>query len=128
MYLQTGSSNWQANAEAQKEELLAYRQRILHFRMMTEHSISLFLKTEGYFCFDPEGRITSRELYSLYSRWCREQGILPKASRTFLGYLKEHSVEYRVTSLNSVPSENGKRVRGFRGIRARGSGDTQTGM
>lgn len=81
------------------------------------NSIVPFLKSEGYFRFDPEGCATSRNLYAIYRDWCDDNMLSPLGQNTFWNYLRQSAGEYHLTYTNGIPAGNGRRVRGFQGIR-----------
>ena len=108
-------------AERNQQEMLLERQRrekLYRHLYLQEHSIPMFLEHSQMLCRDPEGKITSRELYAIYSLWCKGEDVLPKSSRSLLLYLKEHALELHLLPINGITNGSGKRVRGFRGIRA----------
>ena len=93
-------------------------QIIRQYQLLMDHSMEIYMEETRDLVYDPEGTITSREIYGLYSLWCREKGITAESSRKFLMFLKERSSQYRIRPINGLSTEEGKRVRGFRGIRA----------
>lgn len=114
----------EAAAEAQKKREAERLRRELESQQIRRlvyyqrHSEEMFLKHNQDLCYDPEGKITSQEIYEIYSLWCRKEEITPKSSRSFLLYLKEHAGELRLIPINGMANSAGRRVRGFRGIRA----------
>lgn len=81
------------------------------------NNILSFLKSEGYFRFDPEGKTTSRALYNVYRDWCADNMYNPLGQQSFLSFLRQNSREYRLAYSNNIPGGNGRCVRGFQGIR-----------
>lgn len=77
-----------------------------------------FLESEGYFRFDPEGEITSRQLYNLYSDWCIDNMLLPLKSNTFIAWLNQNGARYAIRYDTNISAGNGCRVRGFKGMRS----------
>lgn len=108
-----------AKAEA---EAKVRRQRY----MRMECNIALFLETEGLYVYDPDGRITSQELYAIYRNWCLEEEIPLHPAREFWLFVKEHASQYRLVYSLHIPNGNGKRVRGFYGIRPLNHQDRNT--
>ena len=105
--------DYEAAIKARREKTLANRRR-MH---LTEHSIEFFLREESLFRFDPEGVLSSREFYGLYSRWCREQKLLPQTMRCFCVYLKKNAGGYPLAASCNILTEDKRHVRGFRGVR-----------
>ena len=81
------------------------------------NNILSFLKSEGYFRFDPEGTVTSRGLYAVYKDWCEDNMYTPLSQNSFWNFLRQNAVDYNLTYTNTIPGGNGRRVRGFQGIR-----------
>lgn len=106
----------------QREELRRQREEqariIRQFQLLMDHSMEIYMEETKDLLYDPVGTITSQEIYGLYSLWCREKGITPESSRKFLMFLKERASQYRIIPINGLSTGNGRRVRGFRGIRA----------
>ena len=70
---------------------------------------------ESCFDFTPDGKIATVEIMSAYKKWCRLNGVRPKADRTLQSWLKDNVEKYGVFYSNKIPY-NGKKVRGFRGM------------
>lgn len=51
----------------------------------------LFLSVEGLYTFDPDGCISSRELYDIYRQWCIREGFPIFTPRTFWLRMKEYA-------------------------------------
>lgn len=85
--------------------------------MLTGNNILEFLRSDGYIRFDPESSVTSRQLYESYQSWCSDNALRPISSGSFWGYLGQNCETYGFSACKNVPVGNGKRVRGFRGIR-----------
>ena len=75
-----------------------------------------FLHDEKQVVFQPEGRETSNSLYSVYFQWCTENALPSLKKDSFIGYLKANQKKLGIVYDNNVPTGNGKRVRGFKGI------------
>ena len=86
-------------------------------RRRSEDNIRLFLETPGLYAYDPLGRISSSQLCHLYSNWCLKEQIPLQPLRAFCLCVKKHASQYRLAYAEHIPDGNGKRVRGFRGIR-----------
>ena len=89
----------------------------LSYAMEQANNILLFLKSEGYFRFDPFGSVTSRGLYLRYRDWCEDNASPPLADRTFWEYLRSNARQFGISYSNSICIHGGKTARGFRGIR-----------
>ncbi len=76
----------------------------------------LFLKSEGYLCFDEGKSASSADLYRCYLTWCHDNAFHSVSSNTFCGYLKQHSACLGIRPSNNVLSKDGRKVRGFTGI------------
>lgn len=76
-----------------------------------------FFSSEGYLTFDPEGQVTSRQLYEVYKDWCQDNTLSPLASSSFLSQVPQEINGHVLTPSKSIPAGNGKYVRGFRGLR-----------
>lgn len=93
------------------------RQNLL--RSMTEaNNMEAFMASEGYFRFDPEGKISSRALHSIYSDWCEDNMLRPLSPRSCSDYLMQNLDRFSIRYSNKIPNGMGKVVRGFLGIRA----------
>ena len=102
-----------------KEKLYKQEQQRLKElqRRRIEDNIRLFLETPGLYAYDPMGKISSTQLYEIYSNWCLQEEIPIQPLRAFCLYVKKHASHYRLVYAGHIPDGNGKRVRGFQGIR-----------
>ena len=94
--------------KSRKEDLR--RQR--YFRLQ-EDPLALFL--EDAFQKDPVSSISSQELYDIYCSWCSKEHLPAVPIRSLCYYLK-HKTNNAV--LPCTMMKEGKRCRGFRGIKA----------
>ena len=85
--------------------------------MADGNNILEFLNSEGYFLRDPQGTITSRQLYRLYQDWCQDNALVPLRDRAFWNTLRQQASLYGLEYLRSIPIGDGKYARGFRGMR-----------
>ena len=85
---------------------------------VTGNNVITFLESKDYFTLGEEYCATSRDLYEAYQLWCRENAENPVAMRSFSTYLKQNAARLHLTASNNVPNENGRKVRGFLGIKA----------
>lgn len=106
-----------AEREAQIQWQKEHKEELRRRQYLYTHSMEVFLKEKEGICFDRSGTITSQELYDIYDRWCTKQDIFPEAPRIFWGWLKESGAEYCIRPCQNLPTPDGRRVRGFRGIR-----------
>lgn len=66
-----------------------------------------------------EGEISGTVLYEYYVRWCDQNAFIAFPRDVFVRWLKENSEKYGLRATENVRIENGKRVRGFKGLRLR---------
>ncbi len=76
-----------------------------------------FLKSQGYFRFDPQAESTSRQLYHRYQDWCGDNMLTALSATTFTAGLIQYGSQYGVSYSNKIRFGD-KYVRGFRGIRS----------
>ena len=76
-----------------------------------------FMRSEGYFRFDPLGTITSRALYRVYKDWCEDNAMTAMSSTSFSQYLSQNQAALGLTYSNNIPIGNGRYARGYKGIR-----------
>lgn len=94
------------------------RQNILD-AMSEGDNVRDFMRSTGYFHFVPEGRISTRKLYSLYRDWCDDNVLTPLAAKTFTAHLTQNQAQYRIRYSCHVDGGDGRHVRGFEGISSR---------
>lgn len=76
----------------------------------------LFMDAIDYIRLIPEGKISSQELYEIYTVWCRENGFSPLKSRSFSEFLIANQKKYGIEHSNNLTNIVGRRVWGFSGI------------
>ena len=76
------------------------------------NNILLFMKSEGYICFKKNETIRSTDLYQIYVNWCEDNLEKPRASTSFLHYLKENQKRYGIIYDDKCMGN----CRGFHGI------------
>lgn len=76
----------------------------------------LFMEAVDYIKLNPEGKISSQELYEIYTVWCRENGFSPLKSRSFSEFLIANQKKYGIEHSNNLTNIAGRRVWGFNGI------------
>ena len=77
-----------------------------------------FMASEGYIELKADEEISSRQLYSIYEQWCTDNAMKPLSQRSFWLFLSENQDTYNLEATNNIRLPDGKRVRGFRGIRS----------
>lgn len=85
--------------------------------MAQSNNVLEFLKSDGYFRFEQEGHVTSRQLYECYKDWCSDNAYSPLASNSFWSYLMQNQEAYAIRYSKNIPIGNGKTARGFLGMR-----------
>lgn len=81
------------------------------------NNLEEFMRSEGYFRFDPEGKITSRSFYAVYMDWCEDNLLRPLCQRSFWGFLNQNADRFGLRQSTHIPAGSGKYVRGFQGVR-----------
>ena len=81
------------------------------------NNVISFMRSECYFTLGEGLHATTADLYHSYLLWCRENAEIKVALRSFSGYLKDHAAQYHLTASNNIPNREGRKVRGFYGIR-----------
>ena len=81
-----------------------------------QNNVVDFMRSQGYFRMDPEGKITARRMYELYTLWCDDNALKPLSIRSVSSYLNANADEYGICPTNTIPIHDGKRARGYTGI------------
>ncbi len=81
------------------------------------NSVISYLASDGYFTFGEKNSATTSDLFRSYCLWCRENADKVVAMRSFASYLKQHASDYGLTASNNIPNADGRKVRGFYGIK-----------
>lgn len=76
-----------------------------------------FMKSEGYFRFQADSEVSSRDFYTVYLQWCMDNALNPLAQKTVINYLKQNSRQYNLEYTNKISIGDGRFARGFWGIR-----------
>ena len=76
-----------------------------------------FMKSEGYFRFQADSEVSSRDFYTVYLQWCMDNALSPLAQKTVINYLKQNSRQYNLEYTNKISIGDGRFARGFWGIR-----------
>lgn len=103
------------NTRRAKQAAMEEALRVNHIRKFQNHQ--LFLETEGLYRYDPDGAITSQQLYTLYKDWCLREKLPLFTPRKFWQHVKEIAPRYQLRYCGQIRDSRGKYVRGFRGIR-----------
>lgn len=82
-------------------------------------NIFAFMDSDGYFKRDPQGAITSKDLYALYVDWCEDNEETPRAGRSFFRFISESARKFGIEYNENVRLKDGKRARGYTGIVSR---------
>ena len=89
----------------------------LYESLLESNNILQFMGSDGYFRYDSSGSSSSRKLYELYRDWCEDNSCAPYSATTFWSYLSKNAADFQLTYSHNIPIGNGRRVRGFHGIR-----------
>jgi len=81
------------------------------------NNILLFMEAEDYIELGSAYSVSSKELYAVYVRWCDENGYDAMKARTFSDFLVANQAQYGIEHTNDIYNVDGRRVRGFKGIR-----------
>lgn len=81
------------------------------------NSVRQFLESTGYFLYDQEGMVTTKALYGRYRDWCDDSLREPLGTNRFSVALQQEAPGFGMSYEHNVPIGNGKRVRGYRGLR-----------
>ena len=76
-----------------------------------------FMQSEGYFQFQADSEVSSRDFYTVYLQWCIDNALSPLAQKTVINYLKQNSRQYNLEYTNKISIGDGRFARGFWGIR-----------
>lgn len=75
-----------------------------------------FIKSEGYFRFQADSEVSSRDFYTVYLQWCMDNALSSLAQKTVINYLKQNSRQYNLEYTNKISIGDGRFARGFWGI------------
>ena len=76
-----------------------------------------FMSDSSYITLDENAASSTTTLYSAYLDWCSKNLVTGLKKDTFSNWLKTNAEQYHLTFSNHVKNEQGKEVRGYRGIR-----------
>ena len=77
-----------------------------------------FMASEGYIKLWYGQSISSQELYRIYTIWCNENALPALKPRTVSDFLVANQKKYDLEYTNNAVNAAGRRVRGFKGIKA----------
>ena len=77
-----------------------------------------FMESEGYIKLWYGQSISSQELYRIYSIWCEENALPALKPRSVSDFLVANQKRYEIEYTNNAVNSAGRRVRGFKGIKA----------
>ncbi len=77
-----------------------------------------FMASEGYIKLWYGQSISSQELYKIYAIWCEENALPALKPRSVSDFLVANQKRYEIEYTNNAVNAAGRRVRGFKGIKA----------
>ena len=80
------------------------------------NNLIAFMESTGYILLDPDQRISTKELYHIYSIWCEENAFTPLKPRSMSDFLIANQKKYGLEHNNNQLNAAGRRVWGFKGI------------
>ena len=92
-------------------------QKNLEDAMGEADPISAFLDSQGYFTYDPQGRVTSADLYEVYKQYCQDNLAHCVNDITFQKRVRDPLMQRGAIPSNAIPNRSRKQVRGYHGIR-----------
>lgn len=78
------------------------------------NNVIAFMNSEGYVRLEKGTMTTIKALYDAYCKWCSDNMEKPLPSIT--DYLRENEEKYGIHYSTNIPSDTGKKARGFMGI------------
>lgn len=76
-----------------------------------------FMESKHDFCFDESGQAHAKELYWAYESWCGLNALESLKQKTFTKFLRDNAEKYNIKYTENALNFDGKRARGFKGIR-----------
>ena len=77
-----------------------------------------FMESEGYVMFRKGLSTSSQELYRIYQIWCEENALPALKPRSVSDFLIANQKKYGIEYTNNATNSAGRRVRGFKNIKA----------
>ncbi len=85
--------------------------------MMSDNcNVIEFLQDDSAVVFGGEYQTSCTDLYEAYCSWCNANALSILKRETFVNWIKSNQGKYSIKYTCNIPSNNGRRVRGFRGI------------
>ncbi len=84
--------------------------------MEADNNIRAFLTSVGYLRFDPTKKMTTKEIYQIYVRWCDDNAEKPMALNTLSNYLQENAKAIGIKYNKNIVRNGTKYNRGFNGL------------
>ena len=104
------ANRWQfSTSEKQRQQEQAYKE--------DSFNLLAFLNDREWIVFDPTASVTSRELYTVYCKWCLQNGEDALAQRTVANYIRNNAQSLNVKPSEHIIARDGARARGFFGMR-----------
>lgn len=75
-----------------------------------------FMKSQGYFRFQADAEVSSRDFYDVYRLWCEDNALNPLSQKSLTNYLKQNESTYNLEYTNKVHIGGGRFARGFLGL------------
>ena len=91
--------------------------RNLENSIRNSNNITEFLESNGYFSYDQNATVSSRQFYFVYKDWCEDNNLTTLSPRTFWTFLSQNAEQYGLRYDKNVSIGEGRLVRGFHGIR-----------
>ena len=76
-----------------------------------------FMRSSGYIAFEPSAAASSRDLYAAYKLWCEDNAYNALSMKSFCNFLGQNAGAYHIEPTNNIYIGNGKRSRGFTGLK-----------
>ena len=76
-----------------------------------------FMQSTGYIAFEPSAAASSKDLYAAYKLWCDDNAYNALSMKSFCNFLGQNTGTYHIEHTNNIYIGNGKRSRGFTGLR-----------
>ena len=86
--------------------------------MAEDNNIQAFLESTGYISFEQGAQTTTRQLYSVYKKWCYDNAEKASAMTTFSRFLGQQAEELGILPNKNIKLDLTRRARGYDGIRA----------
>lgn len=78
-------------------------------------NVSDFMTSSGYIERDPNGSVSTKELYEVYRVWCSDNNVAELSPKAFSAFLINHLGNYGLRYVNRLPDRN-RAIRGFIGL------------